>query len=102
MWDAYATDLRTVASYGFVVVGASSCPETQCGARYSADQLQTIAACKQHGAKLHPALAKADFSRTAVYGTLKRERERESARARKRKREREATKKKHTYIVHIS
>jgi len=67
-WDGYVTDLSTVASYGFVVVGASSCPTSQCGARYSADQLATIAACGKHGTLLHPALAKADFTRTAVYG----------------------------------
>jgi len=63
----YATDLEVVASYGFVIVAAESCPLVECFSGYCHDQMQTIRACKQNPA-LHPALASADFSNVGIYG----------------------------------
>jgi hypothetical protein len=63
----YAVDLETVASYGFIIVAAESCPEIECFSGYCADQQQTIRACKSNPG-LHSALANADFSTVGVYG----------------------------------
>ena len=64
----YHTDLASIAARGFIVIAPQSCPVIQCGAGYSHDQLAVLAAVKSEGAKLHPILAKADVSRTAVVG----------------------------------
>lgn len=64
---AYATDLELVASYGFVIVAAKSCPTTHCNAGYCVDQQATIRACAKDPS-LHPALASADFSTVGIYG----------------------------------
>lgn len=63
----YAQDLETVASYGFVIVAAESCPTIECFSGYCKDQQQTIRACKSDPS-LHPALANADFSTVGVFG----------------------------------
>jgi len=60
-------DLETVASYGFIIVAAESCPVIECSSGYCADQQQTIRACKSNPS-LHPALANADFDTVGVYG----------------------------------
>ena len=68
MRHLYAADMSAVAEYGFIVVAPQSCPVKDCGARFADDLLATLAACKANGVGLHPGLARADFSRTAVYG----------------------------------
>lgn len=64
----YGTDLVTLAAYGFIVIGFDSCPLIECGAAFSIDQVAVLAAVKEHGGKLHPSLARADPTRTAVMG----------------------------------
>jgi len=63
----YADDLEIVASYGFIIVAAESCPQIECFSGYCADQQQTIRACKANPG-LHAALALADFDAVGVYG----------------------------------
>lgn len=68
MPESYAADMSAVAEYGFIVVGPQSCPTMDCGARFADDLLATLDAAKAHGTALHEGFARADFSRTAVYG----------------------------------
>jgi len=63
----YADDLEIVASYGFIIVAAESCPQFACASRYCADQQQTIRACKGNPG-LHSALANASFDAVGVFG----------------------------------
>lgn len=63
----YATNLELVASYGFVIVAAESCPLIECFSGYCKDQQATIRACAKDRS-LHPALASADFSNVGIYG----------------------------------
>jgi len=63
----YRTDLELVASYGFVIVAAQSCPLKECYSGYCKDQQATIRACAKDRS-LHPALANADFSNVGIYG----------------------------------
>lgn len=63
----YKDDLDMVASYGFVIVAAESCPLIECYSGYCKDQQQTIRACA-NDPSLHPALMTADFSKVGVYG----------------------------------
>lgn len=63
----YSVVLKLVASYGFVIVAAESCPMIECFSGYCKDQMATIRACLKNPS-LHPALASADFSKVGVYG----------------------------------
>ena len=64
----YQTNMKTLASYGFIVLAPMSCPLKECYSSYSYDQLATAVSARNMGASLHPALAYADFTKVGVYG----------------------------------
>ena len=62
---AYIAAMATVASYGFVIIGADTCPLVECASLFHEDMLQVIASCSANRT-LHPALKHADFTRTGL------------------------------------
>jgi len=62
----YAAQMEVIASYGFIVV-ATEVNEGGAPPIYSVQQRDVIKTCKSKPS-IHPALARADFSRTAVAG----------------------------------
>ena len=64
----YQTNMKTLASYGFIVLAPMSCPLKECYSSYSYDQLAMAVSARNMGTSLHPALANADFSKVGVYG----------------------------------
>ena len=60
---AYIVAMSTVASYGFVIIGADTCPLVECASLFHKDMLQVIKSCASNRT-LHPALKNADFTRT--------------------------------------
>jgi len=67
VYNAYGPILRIVASFGFIIMAAQTCPTPgKYCPQFYLDQLATIKAAQQR--TLHPALKSADFSNIGVFG----------------------------------
>lgn len=63
----YESLLSSIASAGYIVVGAESCIWAYCPIFYE-DILQTIDACKVNGTSMNPIFNQADFSNVGIVG----------------------------------